>query len=137
MNHRNSNQHADRLGLGSLGQLPTVTATEFGDWDRTTEDNPPQAVAPEPASGLFASEREYRFCLAVLHHPLQPSSAYPKLSGISPKLALTIRRQLVARGYLREHRLDSARGRSAIRLEVLPVGREAVNRYQPREDHRG
>jgi len=115
-------------GLGPLAELPVVCAAEFDTWG--TESKIELSGQAEPSTRLFGHEREYRFCRAVVERPMQPSSAYPKLAGISSKYAKHVREQLIRMGYVREHRIDSgARGRSAILLEALPKGIEAVQAY--------
>jgi hypothetical protein len=107
-----------------------VPALEFADWDRENTE-PPQHTLPERSSP-FSNQQEYRFCRAVVNSPMQPSSTYPKIAGISPKSAKAIREQLIAKGFIREHRLDPGqRGRSALLLEPLPAGQNAVNQHQP------
>ena len=119
------------MGIASLLALPTVPAEEFANWGK----DPLEAKRTPAESGLgpFESEREGRFCKAVVDHPLQPSSSYPKIAGISAKTAQPIRRRLVAAGYIREHTVDSGRrGRSTILLEAQQPGIEAVSQYQAR-----
>jgi hypothetical protein len=80
---------------------------------------------------VFADERECNLLEAVIKAPLQPSSRYPKLAGMSTKTAVILRRRLVERGYLRERTLDTGRrGRSTILLEVLPAGTAAVDMHK-------
>ena len=62
---------------------------------------------------------------------MQSSSTYHKLAGMSSKTAKNIRQQLVSKGFIKEHALDSGgRGRSSILLEVLPGGTKAINEQQ-------
>jgi len=112
--------------LGTLSNIPTVYAPEFDTWGFASEVS---TAAMKPS--MFDSEQEFLFCKAVADHPMQASSAYPKLAGISSKTATKVRLQLVAKGFIREHTLDSGgRGRSSILLEVLPAGIEAIKEYQ-------
>ncbi len=112
-----------------LGHLPLVRAVEFFESGET-------GVAVAPAvSSLFADQREYRFCKAVMDHPLQPSSRYPKFAGVSSKTAVKIRRALVAKGFIREQTVDSGgRGRSTILLEPLEACRTALTEHEPGKD---
>jgi hypothetical protein len=129
MDSSNSRNSTRGFGLESLLALPTVRAEEFLNWGR------PKTCADEgaarPVKGPFESDREYRFCRAVIEHPFEPSSSYAKLAGISSKIAGPIRKRLVSVGYLREHAVDSARrGRSAVLLELLPAGVAAVAEFE-------
>ena len=113
------------LGLQALTGLRTVPV-----------ESP--AAEPEPnadgdrtdAGGPFDSEREFRFCKAVVAEPMLPSSRYPALAGMAPKTAQPIRESLLTKGYLREHKIETGRrGRSAICLEPLPAGIAAIAQH--------
>lgn len=123
----------DGLGIEALLALPTLAAEEFAGWgvDHGQSEEPPERRHNSP----FDSQREYRFCKAVADHPLKPSSAYPKLAGMSSKTAQTVRRSLVGKGYIREHTLDTkGRGRSALVLEALAAGQAAVTQHESGEE---
>jgi hypothetical protein len=103
-----------------LSELPTVYASEFDKWGMENL-----------SISLFDSYQEFQYCKAVVDQPMQPSSTYHKLAGISSKSAKQIREQLTAKNYIREHTLDSGRrGRSSILLEALTEGIEAVKKYE-------
>ena len=124
---RQPNSTSD-LGLEQLAALHTVPASEFADWQSPVAQ---AGLCPKPQVLAFASDQEYRLCKAIDQNPLQPSSTYPKLAGVSSKMAGSIRRKLVACGYIREHIVDSnRRGRSAIVLEILPAGKDAIAAYE-------
>ena len=113
----------------ALCDIPLVRAIEFFESVETGT-----AVAPA-ASSSFADEREYRFCKAVADHPLQPSSRYRKLAGVSSKTAVKLRQVLVAKGFIREQVVDSGgRGRSTILLELLGAGRAALTEHESGKD---
>ncbi len=113
----------------ALGEIPLVRAIEFFESGETS------AAVAAAASSSFADEREYRFCKAVLDHPLQPSSRYTKLAGVSSKTAVKIRRALAAKGFIREQIVDSSgRGRSTILLEPLEAGRAALAGHESGRD---
>jgi hypothetical protein len=119
----------EQYDLGDLSSLPTVYASEYDNWGNPSILSLPEVS--EPKEHLFESEQEYHFCKAVVNQPMQASSTYPKLAGISSKTAKKVRDQLVSRIYIREHTLDSGdRGRSSILLEPLPAGVEAVQKYE-------
>ena len=110
-----------------LPHVKTVYANEFDKWGQVLEINLPV----ENESPFFDSEQEYSFCKAVTEHPMQASSLYPKLAGISSKSAKQVRKQLVVKNYIREHTLDSGgRGRSSILLEALTKGIKAVRGHE-------
>ena len=113
--------------IGILSNIPTVYAPEFNTWGLSPEIN---TVNGKKLSG-FDSKQEFLFCKAVAEHPMQASSTYHKLAGISSKTAKNVRQQLVSKGFIKEHTLDSgSRGRSSILLEVLPGGTKAINDCQ-------
>lgn len=71
---------------------------------------------------------ELKLVRAVVKHPMQASSEYPKLARISPNTFQKTRPSLISRGLIREHKLESGgRGRSTILLEPLPAAIELVS----------
>ncbi len=126
---QSGSQHAE----SDLG-LPVVRAPEFDSWGHPAElRSSPTNQAAQTVQALFASQQEYLFCKAVVEHPMQPSSRYPKLAGISTKPAKLIREALIIRKLIRKHSLETGgHGRSSIMLEPLEAGRTAVRQY--RED---
>jgi hypothetical protein len=120
------------LGMGSLRGLVTVAAEEFADWGcDTSTSQPPVARKDSP----FASEHEYRLCKVIVEHPLQGSSAYAKLAGMSPKTAQVARGRLLTAGFIRERVVNYARrGPPTLLLEPLPDGEAAVRNH---ESHSG
>ena len=134
-----SNRH--QTGLGRLESLPVVPALEYfspppevAACDDTGADEHGEVGNTAPA---FADDRESRLLNAVIEAPLQPSSRYPKLAGISTKTAVILRRRLVEKGYLRERTLDTGRrGRSTILLEVLPAGMAAIDMHKSKGPER-
>jgi len=115
-------------GSGPIEGLVTVPAEEFADWGRdTSTSQPPVGRKDSP----FASEHEYRLCKAIVGHPLQGSSMYAKLAGMSPKTAQKARGRLLAAGYIRERAVNYARrGPPTLLLEPLPAGEAAVRNYE-------
>lgn len=114
------------LDIGTLANIPTVSASEFETWGSV-----PVTSATVVIQSIFGSEQEFLLCKAIADHPMQASSTYPKLAGISLKTAANVRQQLVSKGLTREHKLDSGgRGRSSILLEVLPEGIKAITEHQ-------
>lgn len=78
------------------------------------------------------SDAETRYLRSIIEHPGRPSSAYPKLAGIGPRLAQSIRKRLIHEGYLREHSMATgSRGRNAIVLEPLDRAHQAVGSAKP------
>lgn len=112
--------------IGTLSNIPTVSAPEFNNWGYV-----PEVSSATVKSSIFDSEQGFSFCKAVADNPMQPSSTYPKTAGISSKTAKKVRQQLISKGLIKEHTLDTGgRGRSSILLEALPAGIEAVKEYQ-------
>jgi hypothetical protein len=109
-----------------LAALPTVIADERT--VRASIQASTMAGSADCRSGEpEVSEAERRYIQAVIDHPGAPSSSLPKLARISPKRAQGIRRRLVERGYLREHRVSTGRrGRAALVLEPLERALEVV-----------
>ena len=130
--YKDGNKNAN-FGLEQLITLPTVRAEEFANWGPLLAEGgqcSKQEISP------FASIQEYRFCKAVDQTGLKSSSTYSKLAGVSSKTAVAVRRKLVASGYIREHLVDSVRrGRSAILLEILTAGKDAIATYESRRNH--
>ena len=117
---------ADLYDDNPFPELKTVYASEFDTWGFVPEVS---TAAMKPS--MFDSEQEFSFCKVVANYPMQASSTYPKLAGISSKTATNVRQQLISRGFIREHTLDSGgRGRSSILLEVLPEGTKAIMEHQ-------
>jgi hypothetical protein len=120
-----------------LRALRVVPASEFmgrqAPWDKGgATSHRHTAAAPSPCTDTaFPDEREYRFCKAVFEHPLRPSSSYAELAGMSSKTAVAVRKELIARGLLRERRVDPAgRGRATILLEITDEGLIVIARYE-------
>ena len=105
--------------LGPLAALPVVMVT--------TPSPQTLAVTPRLVHGPLGDDRARRLCRAVVDQPLQPSSVYPKLAGISARTAVDVRRELVAAGLLRERQVQPAgRGRPAVLLEPTPAAVAAL-----------
>ncbi len=117
-----------RSDIGTLTDIPVVYASEFDKWGQ------PESFSTEsdsPKVKLFASDKEFRFCQAVVENPLKPSSAYASIAKVSPKYVKKIREQLITKQYIKEHVLDSGgRGRSTLLLEPLPAGIDAVRQEE-------
>ncbi len=116
-----------QAGLDSLSALPTDPAPEFLHW-KPGGSNGGSCNAPIPVHGEpLLSSAERRFLKAVVDSPGLPSSAYAKLCRVGTHQAVALRKQLVASGYLREHRVNvSGRGRVSIVLEPLSSAIDAV-----------
>jgi hypothetical protein len=106
-----------------------VYASEFDKGADRVEFGTP--IPTSKTDGVFADQREYRFCKAVVDHPMQKSSTYSRLAGISSKHAKQTREFLIENRYIREHVLESGgRGRSSLLLEALSEGIDAVREYE-------
>ncbi len=114
--------------LGSLSSLPIVPAGEFQTWSDNACDSAPTS---QKSNSAFESDQEYRFCKVIVENPMLASSKYPKLAGISSKTAGPIRHILIAKGFVREHVLDSSgRGPSSLMLEATPEGVKALREHE-------
>lgn len=83
--------------------------------DRSSEEDSPAQVAGEsdPLTDL-----ERRFLAAVVDAPALPSGHYGRLLGLNGTRGARIRKSLIAKGYLREHRLARRpQGKPAVILE--------------------
>jgi len=110
----------DAGGPDLLTSLPVEIAPEFAEW---TPDGRMSSASPSvrATAAPVLSDTELRYLRAVIDHPGQPSSAYAKLARVGTHQAIGLRKELIARGYLREHHVNtSARGRASIVLEPLP-----------------
>ena len=115
-----ADQSAASLEAGSI-----VPAREFLTWAETTLDQSAPGLKDGTCGGLNSAE--LRFLRAVVEHPMQASSEYAKLAGVSPNTLRKIRPALVEKGFIRENRLDrNSRGRTAILLEPLEPARQLV-----------
>ena len=121
-------------GLGRLLDLPVIPATSEPSRRRPEVCRQETVNEGAAAATPFASEREYRYCKAVIDQPGQPSSRYPKLAGISTATAQAIRRKLVAAGLIRQQTANANGGRSPVLLEILPAGQAAVAAYESRSE---
>ncbi len=109
--------------------LSTIYASEFDHWGAAQQI--PSGTKPQTDDSLFESRQEYLFCKAVVDHPMQPSSCYPKLAGVAAKSAKRIRENLIAKKFIQEHSLDTGRrGRNSILLEALEAGKSTVGEYE-------
>ena len=114
-------------GMKTLLALPTEAAEEFRNWRPRGWTMASSAGCQGAVSRASLSEAERRYLQVVVDHPAQPSSKYPSLAGIGIHQAISIRRILVERGYLREHKVNTGRrGRASIVLEPLPAALAAL-----------
>jgi len=111
--------------LSSLNAGEVIPAPEFADW-MSGEQNGVDA-GPSTKEVKQLASAEVKLIEAVIEHPMRPSSEYAKLAGISPNTLRRIRPELVKRGFIREHKLQSViRGRAAILLEPLELAKQCV-----------
>jgi hypothetical protein len=116
--------------VNALSHLPLVRATEYDRWDPFAAIHVDDNDASDVPGVLDDAER--RFLQAVIDNPKVKSSDYAAIANMGQRRALEVRRQLVARGYLREHQVaTSATGRAAIVLEPLPGAYDVLGLQQP------
>lgn len=73
---------------------------------------------------------EIRLLRTIVEHPMQPSSQYATLAGISPNTFRKVRPILKDKGWISEHKLQAnARGRSAILLGSTELGKKILSDY--------
>jgi hypothetical protein len=139
-----------KLGTGALAfqlhvdppvKVPPIEVgrlVQQGSWKRfgTTplkSSTPPEpaspvvAIAPTPAIRFDLAEVELRYLKAVVANPGQASAEYARLVGLNGTRAAAVRKKLVEKGLVREHRLArKAAGKPALILEPLQPARQAV-----------
>lgn len=130
-----SNKHDDNdLGLDALLVLPVQPAriVDIHSGQAPIPTNKTETPSQLPASTQpVLSEAELRYLSAVIENPGRPSSAYAALAGMSPKRAMILRKDLLARGYLRQHVMATGqRGREAFVLEPTDAAREVLAQYE-------
>lgn len=125
----------DMGDLGTLLSLPTEAASEFVRWSPYgTVDRACNGAQTDTTPDPTLTDAEVRFLSAVIANPAQPSSAYAKIAGIGTHQAITLRKRLIARGFLKEHRVNmSGRGRASIVLE--PTGKAIATVEDQTEDN--
>jgi hypothetical protein len=73
---------------------------------------------------------EIKLLRTIAEHPMQPSSQYATLAGISPNTFRKVRPVLKDKGLISEHKLQAnARGRSAILLGPTELGKKFLSDY--------
>lgn len=120
-----SDAQADQT-LISLSHLK-VDPVEFTHWS----SRPRIDVASQAQPSSVLTDSECRLLKAIIDHPLQASSQYVKLAKISFNTLSKLRPELVKKGFIREHPVDSGkRGRSKLILEPLEAGIKAVHTHE-------
>lgn len=75
-------------------------------------------------------DTEIKLLRVIVEHPMQSSSQYPKLAGISPNTFKKVRPILKDKGFIDEHKLQTnALGRSAILLGPTEQGKQYLSDY--------
>lgn len=92
---------------------------------RGTASTPTDDCRAVGSRGL--SDAEVRFLKAVVADPGRPSAEYARAAGLNGTRAAAVRKGLVARGLVREHRLArKASGQPALIIEPLAVARDVM-----------
>jgi hypothetical protein len=113
----------EREQPASQQRAPTVVASAKAGGLKANHDQ----VRPTDAPPEAIEDAERRLLLAVLRHPLLPSSRYPKLAGMSTRRTVDARGKLVGKGFLRVREIDaSSAGRTSLLLEITPTGRTVL-----------
>ncbi len=114
--------------LKSLSTGPVVPATEFFNSYGIGQINDNAASCNRASS--TPEDVEIRLMRTIVEHPMQPSSQYAKLAGISPNTFRKVRPILKDKGWISEHKLQAnARGRSAILLGPTELGTKYLSDY--------
>ncbi len=110
--------------------IPAALALEQGPGTTSLalrSSTPGASAEPMLPSVSDLSEVELRYLQAVVENPGQASAEYGKLVGLNGTRAAAVRKKLVERGFVREHRLArKAAGKPALILEPLEPARQAV-----------
>ncbi len=123
-----SDQQADQ-SLAALSHLK-VEPVEFVQWSA----RPRIDVSSQQPQASTLTDSEYRLLKAIVDHPMLSSSQYVKLAKISPNTLSKLRPELIQRGFIREHEIDSGkRGRTKRMLEPLEAGIKAVQAHTQQE----
>jgi len=66
----------------------------------------------------------------IVEHPMQPSSQYPKLAGVSPNTFKKVRPILKEKGLISEYKMQAnTRGRSTVLLAPTEQGKNFLSDY--------
>ncbi|MFC1675946.1 hypothetical protein ACFL3G_02650 [Planctomycetota bacterium] len=123
-----TDQEADD-SLKPLESLTVIPATEFSNWSGVENIELKNDSHGKKYGDLSPSE--FKFILAVVEHPMCPSSEYAKLAGIGPNTVQRIRPVLIEKGFIKEHKLNTGnRGRSTILIEPLELAKQTVTDYK-------
>jgi len=124
-----SDHQADQT-LNALSHLK-VEPVEFTHWSA----QPRIEVSPQQSQATMLIESEYRLLKAIIDNPMLSSSQYVTLAKISPNTLRKLRPELIQKGFIREHEVDSGkRGRTKRILEPLELGINAVKAYVQQEE---
>jgi hypothetical protein len=104
-----TNIDADR----TLGALTTGTIIEVANIDRLCRHFIQYDSPAHNANTEQLTDAEIKLLDAVINYPMQPSTAYIKLAGISPNTLSKIRSNLIEQEYIRQHTVSNTRGRPA------------------------
>ena len=109
--------------LKSLDDLD-VEPVEFSSWPAVAHINVEDAnknTSPQ------LTDSEFRLLKAIVDNPMLPSSHYVKLARISPNTLTKLRPIIIAKGFIREHVMDSGnRGRSKRVWEPLDSAKQII-----------
>lgn len=108
-----------------------VEPVEFSNWSAVENITIKDEGTYSKENSHQLTDSEFRYLKAIVDKPMQASSTYPKLAGVSSKTAGKFRKTFVSKGFIKEHKLETGgRGRNTILLEVLTAGIKAVNAYK-------
>lgn len=122
---RDRGEAIKRVSWDTFGARPSPKETSHSTTPSGAQLATPSNRPTAPDDSL--SETDLRFLQTVVAAPGKASAEYAKAVGLNGSRAAHVRRRLVERGYLREHRLArKAAGKPALILEPLDPARRAV-----------
>jgi DNA-binding MarR family transcriptional regulator len=124
-----TNEEADE-SLKSLASLKVVPAPEFSNWSAMPSITINDLPQPKATSSDSLTSAEIKLLEAIVRHPIQASSKYAELAGISPNTFKKVRPILKNKGLISEHKLQAnTRGRSTILLGPTEEGKKYLSDY--------
>lgn len=112
--------------LKSLDDLD-VEPVEFSSWPAVECITVKGEAIDDKQDTVQLTNSEFRLLKAIVDKPMLPSSNYVKLARISPNTLTRLRPILIAKGFIREHIMDSGnRGRSKRIWEPLDSAKQVV-----------
>lgn len=124
-----SDEEADE-SLKNLAGLKVVPAPEFLHWSRIPSITINCLPQSEAVSSDGLTSVAIKLLRVIVEHPMQPSSQYPKLAGVSPNTFKKVRPILKEKGLISEYKMQAnTRGRSTVLLAPTEQGKNFLSDY--------